>query len=340
MPVLTAHPTEARRRTLLVALRRCARLIARLDDPRLTPDEDGDIRRRLREEISLLWQTAEVRSVTPSPLDEVRTAMVFFDETLFSVVPTVYRSIDAAIDRIRSTSGASSRARSRAVAQASDQGRTGTRAPAVGALLRWGTWIGGDRDGNPNVTAETTHEALQIQADHLIRGYEAVATRLIGTVSSWVPRASVAPAIAKRLASDEEAFPETMRLLRRRFPDEPYRQRFGAIAERLRRTRAWVTEAPAPLAGRYVDAADLLAEIEELQVALVADGLFRVAWGGVQELRWQVETFGLHFASAVLHLGEQGDESLRECALGEQASKQVGDAERNKERVGQRPGAE
>src|SRR5204863_3783761 len=79
-PVLTAHPTEARRRTLLVALRRCARLLARLDDPRLTPDEDADIRRRLREEITLLWRTSELRSVTPSPLDEVRTALVFFDE--------------------------------------------------------------------------------------------------------------------------------------------------------------------------------------------------------------------------------------------------------------------
>src|SRR5206468_6380749 len=81
-PVLTAHPTEARRRTLLLALRRCARLLERLDDPRLTADEDFDVRRRLREEISLLWRTAELRGTAPSPLDEVRTALVFFDETL------------------------------------------------------------------------------------------------------------------------------------------------------------------------------------------------------------------------------------------------------------------
>ncbi|HSS36069.1 MAG TPA: phosphoenolpyruvate carboxylase, partial [Patescibacteria group bacterium] len=89
-PVLTAHPTEARRRTLLVALRRCHRLVERLDDPRLTPDEDRDIRRRLREEISLLWRTADLRSVAPTPLDEVRTAMTYFDETLFTVVPRLY----------------------------------------------------------------------------------------------------------------------------------------------------------------------------------------------------------------------------------------------------------
>ncbi|HEX2470657.1 MAG TPA: phosphoenolpyruvate carboxylase, partial [Candidatus Limnocylindrales bacterium] len=74
-PVLTAHPTEARRRTTLVALRRCAALLERLDDTRLTPSDDREIRRRLREEITLLWRTSDLRAVTPEPLDEVRTAM-------------------------------------------------------------------------------------------------------------------------------------------------------------------------------------------------------------------------------------------------------------------------
>ena len=105
-PVLTAHPTEARRRTLLVALRRCHRLVERLDDPRLTPDEDRDIRRRLREEISLLWRTADLRSVAPTPLDEVRTAMAYFDETLFTVVPRLYRAVDGALDRSPRPNGA------------------------------------------------------------------------------------------------------------------------------------------------------------------------------------------------------------------------------------------
>ena len=87
-PVLTAHPTEARRRTMLVALRRCAILLARLDDPRLTPSEDREVRRRLREEITLLWRTSDLRIVSPTPLDEVRTAMAFFDATLFTRRPT------------------------------------------------------------------------------------------------------------------------------------------------------------------------------------------------------------------------------------------------------------
>ena len=103
--------------------------------------------------------------------------------------------------------------------------------------------------------------------------------------------------LATRLARDAEELPETDRQLRRRFPDEPYRQRFGFIAERLRRTRAALTGEPAPRSGRYADAAELDAELAELQEALLADGLERVAWGEVADLRWQVGTFGFHLAS-------------------------------------------
>jgi phosphoenolpyruvate carboxylase len=273
-PVLTAHPTEARRRTLLVALRRCHRLVERLDDPRLTPDEDRDVRRRLREEITLLWRTADLRTAVPTPLDEARTAMTYFDETLFTVVPRLYRALDEALDP-----------------------GTGTRPPLVPAFLHWGSWIGGDRDGNPAVTAEMMSQVLRIHADHVIRGYEAVTTRLMQTVAVTVPAGRIAAPLTRRLAADEDALPETMRQLRSRFPEEPYRQRFGAIAERLRRTRAALTGTAAPLSGRYPEPAGLLAELDEIARALAADGLARAAWGEIQDLRWQVETFGFHLAA-------------------------------------------
>ena len=286
-PVFTAHPTEARRRTTLVALRRCAILLARLDDPRLTPSEDREVRRRLREEITLLWRTSGLRLVRPTPLDEVRTAMAFFDATLFTVIPRLYRALDAALDPPTG----------RAPGPASDTGRTGTRAPRVGSFLRPGSWIGGDRDGNPGVTAEITLRTLRIHADHVLRGYEAVATRLMQTVAAATPSDRVARPLASRLARDAEDLPETDRQLRRRFPDEPYRQRFGFIAERLRRTRAALVGEPAPLTGRYGSAAELEAELAEVSDALVADGLDRVAFGDVAELRWQLGTFGFSLAS-------------------------------------------
>ena len=196
-PVLTAHPTEARRRTALVALGRCAVLLARLDDPRLTPSEDREVRRRLREEITLLWRTSDLRLVRPTPLDEVRTAMAFFDATLFTVIPRLYRALDAALDPPAG----------RADGPAADTGRTGTRPPRVGPFLQPGSWIGGDRDGNPGVTAEITARTLRIHADHVLRGYEAVATRLMQTIAAATPADRVARPLASRLARDAEDLP-------------------------------------------------------------------------------------------------------------------------------------
>ena len=272
--VLTAHPTEARRRTALIALRRCAVLLERLDDTRLTPSEDTEIRRHLREEITLLWRTSDLRAVAPEPLDEVRTAMAVFDSTLFTLVPRLYRSMDAALGQ-----------------------DSGSRPPRVSAFVRFGSWIGGDRDGNPAVTADTTERTVRIQADHVLRGYEAVTLRLMQTVSATTHGDRLHRGLATRLARDAEELPETDRQLRRRFPGEPYRQRFGFIAERLRRTRVALTGEAGPRTGSYEDAAALAAELGEISEALLEDGLGRVAWGDLVELRWQVATFGFQLAS-------------------------------------------
>ncbi|HEX3427624.1 MAG TPA: phosphoenolpyruvate carboxylase [Candidatus Limnocylindrales bacterium] len=297
-PVLTAHPTEARRRTVLIALRRVDRLLRRLADRDIPAAEDRDARRRLREEITLLWRTADLRATAVSPLDEIRTALAFFDETIFTVVPRLYREADAALDPQR---GSSTRARSRTTrfvgGEATDAGSSGTRPPLAPPFLRWESWIGGDRDGNPSVTSEVTDRTLRIHADHVLRGYEAVAARLSQTIAAATPPDTVPRALVTRLARDAELLPDLDRQLRRRFPDEPYRQRFGFIAERLRRTRAHLTGQPAPLTGRYGDADELDVELAEVQEALVADGLARVAWGEVADLRWQLASFGFHLAA-------------------------------------------
>jgi phosphoenolpyruvate carboxylase len=305
-PVLTAHPTEARRRTMLTALRRCYRLLEQLDDPRLGAADGAEIGRRLREEITILWRSSAIRRLAPSPMEEVRTALTFFDETLFRAVPRVYRAFDRALDRAVGTvapGGSAVRPEPGAASEgvsAGDAALAGTRPSRVPAFLRWGSWIGGDRDGNPNVTAEITRQVPRVHADHVLRGYEAVVTRLVATIAVQVPRAEVQPALEARLARDAEELPETMRDMARRYPDEPYRRRFGAIAERLRRTRSYLTEEGGPISGRYDSPSPLLAEIDEIQRCLVADRLPRVAYGEVQDLRWQVETFRFHLASLEL----------------------------------------
>ena len=268
-PVLTAHPTEARRRTALMALGRIARILEARDDPRLPTAAAAALDDRLREELTILWRTAEARAGVASPLDEVRTALAFFDATIYSLAPALQRALQEAI---------------------------GAAAVDVPAVLRWGSWVGADRDGHPGVTAAITEHAARIQADHVLRGHEAVATRLMQTIAVVRTAESLDRALAARLADDAEILPDLDATLRRRFPDEPYRRRFGAIAERLRRTRHHLTGARGPTTGRYPAASDLLPELDEIQASLTAAGLGRVAAGSVQDFRWQVETFGFHFA--------------------------------------------
>ena len=257
-PVLTAHPTEARRRTLLVALRRVYRLLDALDDPRLTPAEDAEIRRRLREQISILWHVAPIRISAPSPLDEVRSAMALFDESLFVVVPRVYRALSTALG----------------------SGEPGN----VPAYLAFGSWIGGDRDGNPRVTAEVTRQTVAVQFDHVLHAYEAVCRRLSATITIRTDASNV---IARRLRNDVRDLPDVALEEERRFPTEPFRRRFAYIAERLRRTRLGEPHG-------YAQASDLAVELDEIANALGDLGLRRVVDGDLQDLRWQLATFGFH----------------------------------------------
>ncbi|HEX2221130.1 MAG TPA: phosphoenolpyruvate carboxylase [Candidatus Limnocylindria bacterium] len=279
-PVLTAHPTEARRRTVLVAQRRLYRLLDGFDDPRLTPGQDRDLRRRLREEITILWQTSQRRRQRPTPLDEVRGAMVFFDQTLFGVTPRLYRALDAALLH-----------RNRA------DDRSGAREPAARPFLRWGSWIGADRDGHPGVTADVTRATLRIQAEHVLHGYRNVADRLQQTIAIADDRADVPRAFARSVAAWLKPFPVLRADLARRFPGQPYRQAFAVIGERLDRTRRRLCGGRGPRRGGYEDPTQLLEDLRTIQDALRSHRADRVAWGEVQDLVWQVETFGFHLAA-------------------------------------------
>ena len=122
--VLTAHPTEARRRAVATALRRIRGLLGVLDDVRPGASEHAEVRRRLREEIDLLWRTSVLRAKAMTPIDEVRTVMAAFDETLFQVVPRVYRALDDAL--AGAASGAAPAAAPRSCGWAAGWARTGT----------------------------------------------------------------------------------------------------------------------------------------------------------------------------------------------------------------------
>lgn len=267
-PVLTAHPTEARRRSVSNAIRRISLLLAERDDPRSGPDELRANRRRLLEEIDALWRTALLRVNKPSPLDEVRTAMAIVDSTLFAAIPEMYRRLDDAL-----------------------QGDGAGTAPAVApAFVRLGSWIGADRDGNPFVTAAITREAAAIAKEHAIVGYMHVAEALASEMTMAEDHAATTAAL-RQLYEQQQALlgARRRRALDARSRQAPYRRVMLAVVERLKDTLD-------DSAAAYDSPEELLAELAVVQESLKAGGDRRLAHGGLQEFIWQVESFGFHLA--------------------------------------------
>ncbi|HEY1627529.1 MAG TPA: phosphoenolpyruvate carboxylase [Streptosporangiaceae bacterium] len=260
--VLTAHPTEARRRAVVGALRRISELLQVVDDDRQGAADRDEATRALREQIDLLWRTSQLRVKAMDPIDEVRTVMTAFDETLFRVVPSVYRELDRALSGDRS----------------------GAQPTEVPAFIRFGSWVGADRDGNPFVTAQVTRETAVIQADHALRALETATVR--------VGRSMTVHGAGLRVALDDArgAHPELLAELEARAPLEPFRAYLLYAAQRLAATRT----RDADLA--YKRPAEFVADLRVVQDALAAAGAVRQAYGELQNLIWQAETFGFHLA--------------------------------------------
>jgi len=266
-PVFTAHPTEARRRAVVAAIRRVGRQLDRVDDPRSSEDERPESMRSLTEEIDSLWRTGQLRTSQVTPLDEVRSTMAVFDETLFGVVPEIYRALDWALGP-------------------SD---CGMRPPLAPAFLRFGSWVGGDRDGNDSVTARVTTETMQIQAEHALLGLEAVTTRVGRALTADAATTPPNADLRNRIAALREGEPARWVELEKRSPAEPHRQFLLDVAERIRATR---TAAP----GAFASAPELISDLRRVQRSLADAGAPRQAYGELQHLVWQAETFGLHLA--------------------------------------------
>ena len=264
--VLTAHPTEARRRAVVAVLRRINELLTILDDPRTGAADLAEARRGLRENIDLLWRTSQLRVKAMDPIDEVRTVMTAFDETLFRVVPAVYRELD------------------RAFYPAAES------ATPVPAYLRFGSWVGADRDGNPFVTAQVTRETASIQADHVLRALEAATARTGRALTVHEATTPPSAGLRRALAAAAAAHPELLAEIAARSPQEPYRTYLLYAAQRINATRM----RHADLA--YPGPAEFLADLRVVQESLAAAGAGRQAFGELQNLIWQAETFGFHLA--------------------------------------------
>ena len=291
-PVLTAHPTESRRRAVVAAVTRVGAQLQVLEDPRASEREQREARRRVLEDIDVLWRTSQLRSTELRPLDEVRSVMSVFDDSLFATVPAIYRDLESALRQ------------------------DGDAEPAeVTPFIRFGSWVGGDRDGNPSVTAEVTVEAVAIQADHVLRGLESATTRVARALTVDAQTTPASAGLRARLEVARAASPTAMADIEARSHGEPHRQLLLFIAERIRATREDETR------NRYREPSELLADLRTVQASLAAAGARRLARGDLQDVIWQVATFGFHLAelevrqhsgahaSAAAELAADGDTS-------------------------------
>lgn len=262
-PVFTAHPTEARRKAVEGKIRRIAELLEVC--PLLGGSEKRENYRRLFNEIDALFRTSPIEHRKPTPVEEANTIIDIFDSTLFDTIPQVYRRFDDWL--------------------LGDQ--AGLVPPACPAFFHPGSWIGSDRDGNPNVTAKVSRQVARNFSDHVIAALED-ATRTVG----------------KNLTMDSEATPasEELRLLWGRQKEmserltqnadqlstkEPHRAVMLVMADRLHYTIARDTDL------MYHSCEDFLADLKIVQRSLAASDP-RSAYGPLQDLIWQAETFGFH----------------------------------------------
>lgn len=283
VPVFTAHPTEARRRTTLERLRRIADSVEKLHAPDLLPDESEEISRRVLEEAVSLWQSDEVRAGRPSVLDEVRNGLYYFESVLFDVVPRLYRDLERVLCK-------------------SYPGRTWSIPP----LLRISSWMGGDRDGNPFVTPKVTVEAARTLRVAAIRRHLASINGLGGRLSQSTREVDVSDELLASIAKDDAANPELGTALLQRYPFEPYRRKCAHIRDRLERSLAHAElHAPAycrdvsmpPAPDRYSRRAELMADLAVIERSLRAHGGAAVVEGTLLDFMREVEVFGLHLAT-------------------------------------------
>jgi phosphoenolpyruvate carboxylase len=279
-PVFTAHPTEAARRTVLAKIRHIAVLLDEWDratGPDGAPvDAAGErrVRARLEELIDLMWQTDELRIARPDVVDEARNAVYYFDELHRNAVPHVLEGL------------------------ADELARLDLELPLDARPIAFGSWIGGDRDGNPNVTPDSTIEVLDLQHEHAIRDTLVMVDELRVDLSPSVRIAGVTSELEASLARDLERLPELDARYRRLNAEEPYRLKLTCVRQKLLNTRRRLAQDRAHEAGRdYLGATELLDDLIAVRDSLLVHRGELIARGRLESAIRTLAAFGLHLAT-------------------------------------------
>lgn len=280
--VMTAHPTEAMRRAILDIHKRIADDVMQLDNPTLTFREREQLREKLLNEVITLWQTDELRDRKPTVLDEVRNGMYYFHETLFHVLPEVYQELERCLSKYYPE-----------------------HLWHVPTYLRFGSWIGGDRDGNPSVTSDITWETLRMQRKLAVREYQRILSELFKHLSFSTTIVDVTDELLASIQKDR------LQVTLNKTPKwnnekEPYRVKLTYMTEKLHNL---LDESKKDTEERYSDVSGLIEDLKIIDRSLRHHYADYVANTHIKKLVRQVELFGFHTATLDIRQHSQEHEN-------------------------------
>lgn len=267
-PVFTAHPTEASRRSILDKLAEIAVLIERRSEASSGLTDQGRIDRRIDELIDAIWQTDELRRERPDPVDEARSILYFLTEITADGIPELFDDVDAVLRTIGGS-------------------LDGPQVP-----VRFGSWVGGDRDGNPNVTPETTLEVLAFQRSRALRLLVTEIEELSSELSVSTAVVGITEELTAQLDADRDGFPDVVSQFTKLSAGEPYRQRCSVIHQRLLETTAHP-----PGRRAYGSPAEMEADLAAMTRSLEANGGSLLARGRLARVRRVLAMIGFHLAT-------------------------------------------
>ena len=268
-PVFTAHPTESTRRTLLRQQQRISRLLLGRLDPSLTPPEQRAITERVRTELTTAWQTADNSRERLTVADEREHVLFFLVEVVYEVIPAFYEELEAALVDVFGPAAVDSR---------------------VPELLRFGSWVGGDMDGHPDVHAKTIRESCARHYQLIVNRYFAEAQALGEKLSQSASRVGVSAAVLSRIEQYRTLVPAARASAPASHDRMPYRVLVGQIAERLRATYDHSS-------GQYERVELLIDDLELIARSLAENRGSNAGLFYVRRMLRRVRTFGFHLAT-------------------------------------------
>ena len=280
LPVLTAHPTEVRRKSIMRHELAISALLSRCERSDLTPDEHDEVNDQIRRTVLALWQTGMLRQSRLNVVDEVSNGLAYYDYSLLGQLPKIYRAIEDRLNKLDKKS------------------------EAIESFLQIGSWIGGDRDGNPFVTADVLRDTVKRHGSKIVTFYFQELHELGAELSLASTLVDVSPDLTKLAEKSPKNFDK-----------EPYRSAISGIYARLAATAkkhklAEPPRRPVGDASPYSYPDELATDLSTIHQSLVANGSADLADGRLRDLLRSVNCFGLHLASLDLRQNSSVHESV------------------------------